>query len=375
LVTRFRLDQKCCSKAIFAICYLLFAISFEPKARMNILLTSHRFFPEIGGTETVTELLAEAFGQLGHKPIVVTQTGDNYHRFRSAGLSDAPGQARSELLPYRVVRRPNPPVLLQLYRWCDVVLQIQIGLQTAWPLLFFRRSWVISHHNWIDVQRSPQAWLKLRVLRFARHVVASRALADRLPVPSSLIPNPYRKEVFKLPVLGSRPKDLIFVGRLIRGKGVHVLIAALRELARNGVRRALTVVGDGPALPDLIQAAQELPVEFVGAKRGGELSELLGNHRFLIVPSIDPEPFGIVAIEGLACGCAVVACRNAGLIEAVGAHGVFCEPGDPKSLADAILQAGSASGLMNGVGQHLARHDPQSVARQYLKVLSEKTCP
>jgi glycogen(starch) synthase len=340
---------------------------------VNILLTSHRFFPEIGGTETVTELLAEAFCQAGHKPIIVTQTREGNRCFGPAGLSDTPEQARPEVLPYQVVRRPNPRVLLQLYRWCNVVLQIQIGLQTAWPLIFVKRPWVVSHHNWMDVQKSPQAWLKLAALRFARNVAASQALVDRLPVPSSLIPNPYRKEVFKAPISETRPQDLIFVGRLIRGKGVHVLIEALRELARSGLRRELTVVGDGPALPDLVQAAQELPIEFVGTKRGGELSELLGRHRFLIVPSIDPEPFGIVAIEGLACGCTVVASRNAGLIEAVGPHGVFCEPGDPKALADAILQADVASRVMNGVAQHLSRHNPQSVASQYLKVLSEES--
>jgi glycogen(starch) synthase len=337
---------------------------------VNILLTSHRFFPEIGGTETVTELLAEAFYQAGHRPIIVTRTGDGDRRFRPAGLSDTPEPARSEPMPYEVVRRPNPQVLLRLYRWCDVVLQIQIGLQTAWPLIFVNRPWVVSHHNWLDVQRNPQTWLKRAVMRFARHITASQALADRLRVPSILIPNPYRKDVFKAPLSDYRPKDLIFVGRLIRGKGVHVLIEALRELACKGVRRELTVVGDGPALPDLVRTVQELPIEFVGTKRGGELSELLGQHRFLVVPSIDPEPFGIVAIEGLACGCTVVASRNSGLIEAVGAHGVFCEPGDPKSLADAILQADAASGLLDGVAQHLARHDPQTVAPQYLKVLS-----
>src|SRR5438132_9714561 len=116
--------------------------------------------------------------------------------------------------------------LLQLYRWCDVVLQNQIGLQTAWPLIFVRRPLVIAHHNWLDTQKGLRAWLKLRVLRFAGNAAASQALAGRLPVPAEVIPNPYRKEVFK--VAGSQPrqKDLIFVGRLIRGKGAHVLIEA-----------------------------------------------------------------------------------------------------------------------------------------------------
>jgi len=269
---------------------------------------------------------------------------------------------------YQIIRRPNMRMLLKLYRWCDVVLQTQIGLQTAWPLVFIRRTWVISHHNWM--MKGPRGWLKCRVLPLARNVAASQALADRLPVPAKVIPNPYRKEVFKAAASRSRQKDLIFVGRLIRGKGAHVLIEALRELDHKGYRRELTIVGDGPALTELRRAAEGFSVEFVGPRRDGELSDLLADHRILVVPSVDPEPFGIVAIEGLACGCVVVATRNAGLVEAVGTHGVLCQPGDPTSLANSILEADTASGRMDGVAEHLARHDPESVANEYLKVLA-----
>jgi hypothetical protein len=41
---------------------------------MNILMTAYRFFPDIGGTEMVTELLAEEFCLAGHRTVVVTQT-------------------------------------------------------------------------------------------------------------------------------------------------------------------------------------------------------------------------------------------------------------------------------------------------------------
>jgi glycosyltransferase involved in cell wall biosynthesis len=341
---------------------------------MNILLTSHRFFPDIGGTETVTELLAEEFSKAGHKTVVVTQT---LGARRQAAYEDVPKESTlppeiggsAGASPYQIVRRPNMRILLELYRWCDVVLQTQIGLQTAWPLIFIRRPWVISHHNWM--MKGPRGWLKCRVLPLARNVAASQALANRLSTHAKVIPNPYRKEVFRAPLRQARQKDLISVGRLIRGKGVHVLIEALRGLERSGIPRELTVVGEGPALPELTRAAEGISVEFVGARRDGELSELLADHRILVVPSVDPEPFGIVAIEGLACGCVVVATRNAGLVEAVGTHGVLCEPGDPKSLANSILEADAVSGRMDGVAEHLLRHDPQTVAREYLKVLEE----
>ena len=337
---------------------------------MNILLTSHRFSPDIGGTETVTELLAEEFSKAGHTTVVVTQTlGARRGAVPKESTLPLEIGGSAGASPYQIVRRPNMRMLLKLYRWCDVVLQTQIGLQTAWPLVFIRRTWVISHHNWM--MKGPRGWLKCRVLPLARNVAASQALANRLSTRAKVIPNPYRKEVFRAPLQQARQKDLISVGRLIRGKGVHVLIEALRWLERSGVPRELTVVGEGPALPELTRAAEGLSVEFVGARRNGELSDLLADHRILVVPSVDPEPFGIVAIEGLACGCVVVATRNAGLVEAVGTHGVLCEPGDPRSLANAILETGAASRPMDGVAQHLARHDPEYAAREYLKVLEE----
>jgi len=86
-------------------------------------------------------------------------------------------------------------------------------------------------------------------------------------------------------------------------------------------------------------------------------------------PSLEPEPFGIVVLEGLASGCAVVASRNGGLPEAVGPHGVLFEPGNSIALADAILAADAAPELLEGVAEHLAQHEAGYVAGKYLKVL------
>ena len=126
-------------------------------------------------------------------------------------------------------------------------------------------------------------------------------------MPATVILNAYRSEIFKPPLCENRRHDLIFVGRLIRGKGVQVLIDAVRELERRGIRRKLTIVGAGPDGPEFMRAAEGLPITFIGVKRDRELSEIIADHKILVVPSLEPEPFGIVALEGLACGCLVVA--------------------------------------------------------------------
>jgi glycogen(starch) synthase len=320
---------------------------------MNILLTAHRFFPDVGGTETAAESMAQEFSKAGHKVVVITQT---------------PGEPLPMAL-YELVRRPSVRRLLELYQWCDVVLQVTLALRTSWPLLLIRKPWVVIHEDWMDRGSGLRVWLKQQVARFAKNIAASQAIADRLPVPATVIPNAYRSEIFRPAVGDNRRKDLIFVGRLIRGKGVGVLIDAVRELERRGIYRKLTIVGTGPDGAEFKRAAEGLPVTFAGVKRDRELSELIAEHKIVIVPSLEPEPFGIVALEGLACGCFVVASAHGGLPEAVGPHGVLFEPGNAIALADAILAADRAPWLLNGVAQYLSKHQSHYVANRYLEVI------
>jgi glycosyltransferase involved in cell wall biosynthesis len=44
-------------------------------------------------------------------------------------------------------------------------------------------------------------------------------------------------------------------------------------------------------------------VDFVGTKTDHELVKLLNTHQIMVVPSLWNEPFGLVALEGVACGC------------------------------------------------------------------------
>lgn len=329
---------------------------------MNILLTAHRFYPDVGGTETAAQSMAQEFSKAGHKVVVVTQSPGE----------PIPGVA------YELVRRPHALRLLELYQWCDVVLQRTMALRSSWPLLFKRKPWVVIHNDWMDRGRGLRVWLKQQVPRFATNIAISQAVATRLPVPATVILNAYRSDIFKTSLNDKRNNDLIFVGRLIRGKGVGLLIEAVRELAQRGIRRELTIVGTGHDAAEFMRAAEGLPVTFAGIKRERELAQVIADHKIMVVPSLEPEPFGIVALEGLACGCLVVAARHGGLPEAVGPHGVLFEPGNLHALADAISEADDrAPELLNGVAQYLRRHQADYVVAKYLEVLkaaiAEKT--
>ena len=327
---------------------------------MNILLCSFPFRPSVGGIETVSALLAERFAVAGHRVTVVTQTDT-----ADAGM-DA----------FEIVRRPSAWRLLSLVRRADVVFHNNISLRLAWPLLLVSRPWVVAHHTWIPAT-SLAAWFKRHVLRHAHNIAVSRAVAANLPVASEVIANPYADDVFHALEGAERNQDLLFAGRLVSDKGAHVLLAALGELARRGLRPGLTLVGDGPEGPALQRQCVELgiaaQVRFTGWRSSAELAELCRAHRILVVPSMWEEPFGIVAVEALACGCVPVVARSGGLPDAVGRCGIVLPRGDVQAWAnglESLLQAPALlEACLGNAPAHLERHSRERVAQAYLDVL------
>ncbi len=324
---------------------------------MKILFSSHFFPPGVGGIEEVGGILANEFTRAGHEVIVVTQTREVAE------------------FPFEVRHAPGPAELMRLTRWSDVVFHNNISLRTAWPLAWVSRPWVVAHHTWIARSkgwRAPQDWLKLLAIRGAWNVAVSQAIAAKLGTRSRVIPNPYRDGVFREDNSGSR-HGVIFVGRLVSDKGAAILLEALMKLKP---LRA-TLAGDGPERDALETAAGRWGIDasFTGIVRDGALADLLNRHKVLVVPSLWEEPFGIVALEGMACGCVPVVARSGGLPEAVGDAGVIFEKGNARALADCLERLlgdeAELARLRNLAPAHLERHRAAAVAAQYLEVIEE----
>jgi len=326
---------------------------------VKILLGSHHFFPSTGGIETVSDLLAREFIGLGHEVRVITQT-------EGGGA-----------FPFPVIRRPAALELLRHIRWCDVFLQNNISLRTLWPLLFVQRPLCIAHQTWITDADGKAGWqhrLKRFVLRFAKSIAISDAIAKQLPSPSVRIGNPFNDEVFRNLQTGERRKELIFVGRLVSDKGVDLLLEALAGLDS---KPRLTIAGDGPERARLEKQAADLglqtQVDFIGNQTSVELANLLNEHQILVVPSRWPEPFGIVALEGIACGCVAVGSAEGGLAEAIGPCGLTFPNGDTRALAGLLSRLladpSECDRLRQNAISHLAQFRPRRVAQAYLEVL------
>ena len=64
----------------------------------------------------------------------------------------------------------------------------------------------------------------------------------------------------------------------------------------------------------------------------GKLVEELNSHKIMVIPSLWEEPFGNVALEGMACGCLVLASYGGGLPDAVGKAGLTFKRGSVEDL-------------------------------------------
>ena len=141
--------------------------------------------------------------------------------------------------------------------------------------------------------------------------------------------------------------DLVYVGRLVEKKGVSVLITAVAILAESNDGVHLLVVGDGPMRAELERQRDALllkkHITFVGSLQNSALPVILRKASIAIIPSIvaksgDQEGLGLVTIEAMGCGCAVVASDLPAIRDVVihGETGLLAEPGVPEDLADKI---------------------------------------
>ena len=102
---------------------------------------------------------------------------------------------------------------------------------------------------------------------------------------------------------------VVYVGKLSREKGVHLLLDALRPLRARAV-----IVGFGPERRSLEQAAGGR-VLFTGPLEHRHLAHLWPLADVGVVPSVFPEAFGMVAAEAASCGCPPLVARHSGLAE------------------------------------------------------------
>ena len=154
---------------------------------------------------------------------------------------------------------------------------------------------------------------------------------------------PEEKVAFRAQYAAPEEKIVFFVGRMVREKGVQVLIEALPKV-RWGYHDTKLLICGGGKRDHLVNLAAYLGMErhvyFAGFVPDADLMKIYQIIDIACFPSLY-EPFGIVALEGMAAHVPVVVSDAGGLPEVVenGVTGITTYAGNSNSLADGLLKA------------------------------------
>lgn len=155
----------------------------------------------------------------------------------------------------------------------------------------------------------------------------------------------YRKKYLK-----PGEKLVFFVGRLVYEKGVQTVLEAMPIILNKVPNVKFVVAGSGPHLNQLKSLVTEFglddKVRFAGHVDTDDLCAFYSIADLTVVPSLY-EPFGMVVLESMAMGTPTIVADTGGLSEIV-VHeetGLKFEPGNSRSLADAMLRILTDDGL------------------------------
>ena len=159
-----------------------------------------------------------------------------------------------------------------------------------------------------------------------------------------LVPNGVDPALWKLPpATGEREPLVVAWGRVQYEKGFQVLVRAIAELRSRVPDVRCIIAGRGSYLPELqtqidVEGVTDI-VDLAGFVPDDDLRRILQRAGCVIIPSLY-EPFGIVALEGMAAGAPTIVARTGGLAEIVDGTdaGLLFEPGNHHDLADRIEQ-------------------------------------
>ena len=148
-------------------------------------------------------------------------------------------------------------------------------------------------------------------------------------------------------LLKAEPMRVLFIGRIDPNKGPDIAATAIANLQKENHEVTLTVVGglwfygnsessDNPFFQVLKIKINEVNAKYLGHVERGSVPEIVRQHDVVCVLSRTNEPFGLVALEAMASGCAVIASNRGGLPEACGDAALLVDESDPVAVCDAL---------------------------------------
>jgi glycosyltransferase involved in cell wall biosynthesis len=316
---------------------------------VRILLISSSFSPVLGGLQTVVYQLAAGLVQEGHAVQVVT---NRYPRSlpRNEKLDNVPVHRSLFLTPsLDQLKRKRPDLFLASFWFYPIALfeldrilrrirpeivNVHYPLNQIPFILALRQRYhfrlVVSLHGdeilpWISEHQDNRPLRSILHQADAITTCSNWLLGQAvswepaIQTKATVIHNGVNLERFLEHTAYQHPRPYFFAfGRLSHQKGFDLLLDAFALLATQFPKIDLILAGDGEERDSLLtqtnQVGLEKRVHFFGRAAPDEVVNLLNGCSFMVIPS-RWEPFGIVALEGIASGKPILATNVGGLPE------------------------------------------------------------
>jgi glycosyltransferase involved in cell wall biosynthesis len=181
-------------------------------------------------------------------------------------------------------------------------------------------------------------------------------------------------------------RQIVFIGRLIAQKGVACLLDAFSKVLIEDPAVSLLIIGSGPELESLKKQADELDISsnvfFQGGVQHEEVVTYLQSSTIAVFPyqrtkQSGEEGFGLVLVEALGCGCAVIASRQPAIMEIIKDNqtGLLIDEKDPQAISQSILKLLNNPEQRNllaerGRADVLKRFDWAQVSQSYITLIN-----
>jgi spore coat protein SA len=338
--------------------------------------------------------------------VVVAPSADNSWRFSESAVSVLPRLARYRLLRRYLLRLPwrlhSMTIrnvfgrLLKRLRQGDIVWihnrpDFAVALT---PYVHRAGGKVILHLHNSHLAEWPRALMEQVCVD--RLVFVSEFLLEqarrRFPLLgiSAVLYNGADSDIF-YPVRSRRDEakipTVLFAGRLVKDKGVHILVDAMRLLERQGVRIRAHIVGasnfGGSGATEyvaMIQRNAPSNVTFLPYRSGVALGDLFREADIFCSPSIWDEPFGLVNVEAFASALPVVSTLGGGISEILrDGGGILVERGSAEQLASALQRLAEDGKLRAVLGQQgyasFQERFTWSIARKQVQAICQSVSP
>jgi glycosyltransferase involved in cell wall biosynthesis len=374
---------------------------------MKLLIVSHEYPPIGGGGANACFFLAREIARKGNSVTVVTAMFENlpYEEITDEGVkiyrvkckrSNKEKSSFKEMLSYLVSAMKKTDVLLQREKFdkCLVFFGIPSGPIALRLKHKYKIPYVVrfgggdipgaqKRFKYIYVVLAPiirKIWQNAESLIANSEGLKLRAQGFEDKYPITVIENGVDNQFFA-PVAkeDSGTVKILFVSRIIEGKGLQYLIPNLNEINEKvndicGKNIKLVIVGDGPYRGELEKIASKFNsdkfVSFEGRKDREDVKKYYQSADIFVLPSLS-EGMPNVVLEAMACGLPIIMTPCEGSKELVTDNGIITSLED---LKDNMVKLCSDKALRNEMGQKSLEHinekfQWETIASRYIELL------